>query len=96
MEKSISWGTFKRQKIGIPKPQALLYGSEKVSFIILGDDAFVLKNYMKKPCLQCDLTLKKQIYNYHRKLTCHSCKSIEYFSYMYAFKPWTRFFCNNE
>ena len=52
MEKSISCGTFIRQEIEIPKPQALLYGSEKVSFIILGDDAFVLKNYMKKPCLQ--------------------------------------------
>ena len=32
--------------------------------MILGDDAFALKNYMKKPFPQHNLTMEKRIYNY--------------------------------
>ena len=40
------------------------YRSEKVPFVILGDDVFALKNYMMKPFPQRNLTIEKRIYNY--------------------------------
>ena len=52
------------RKIGLPEPRALPYRLEKIPFVILGDDAFALKNYMKKPFLQHNLTIEKRIYNY--------------------------------
>ena len=37
------------RKIGLPEPRALPYRLEKIPFVILGDDAFALKNYMMTP-----------------------------------------------
>ena len=47
-----------------PEPKALSYRSEKLPFVIVGDDAFALKNYMMKPFPQRNLTTEKRIYNY--------------------------------
>ena len=46
------------------EPRALYYCLEKVLFVIVGDDAFALKNYMMKPFPQRNLTIEKRIYNY--------------------------------
>ena len=39
----------KNREIGLPEPRALPYCLEKIPFVILGDDAFALKNYMMTP-----------------------------------------------
>ena len=46
------------------EPRALPYRLEKIPFVILGNDAFALKNYMMKPFPQGNLTIEKRIYNY--------------------------------
>ena len=52
------------REIVLQEPRALSYCLEKISFVILGDDAFALKNYMTKPFPQRNLTIEKRIYNY--------------------------------
>ena len=52
------------KEIVLPEPRALSYCLEKISFVILGDDACALKNYMTKPFPQHNLTIEKRIYNY--------------------------------
>ena len=47
-----------------PEPRALSYCLEKIPFVIVGDNAFALKNYMMKPFPQRNLTIEKRIYNY--------------------------------
>ena len=47
-----------------PESKPLSYGSEKVPFVIVGDDAFALKSYMMKPYPQRNLTVERRIYNY--------------------------------
>ena len=37
------------REIGLPEPRTLPYRLEKIPFVILGDDAFALKNYMMTP-----------------------------------------------
>ena len=61
------------REIGLPEPRALPYRLEKIPFVILGDDAFALKNYMMKPFPQRNLTIEKRIYNYrHSRARCIS------------------------
>ena len=52
------------RELELPEPRALPYRLEKITFVILGDDAFGLKNYMMKPFPQRNLTIEKRISNY--------------------------------
>ena len=52
------------REIEFPEPKTLPYRSEKLPFVIVGDDAFALKNYMMKPFPQRNLTVERRIYNY--------------------------------
>ena len=61
------------REIGLPEPRALPYRLEKIPFVILGDDAFALKNYKMKLYPQRNLTIEKKIYNYrHSRARCIS------------------------
>ena len=62
--KSSLRGAIENREIELPDPRALPNCLEKIPFVILGDDAFALKNYMMKPFLQRNLTIEKRIYNY--------------------------------
>ena len=48
-------------------PKCLPFGTQKVPYVLTGDDAFTLKPYLIKPCPQSGLTEERRIYNY-----CHS------------------------
>ena len=52
------------REIGLLEPRALPYRLKKLPFVILGEDAFALKNYIIKPFPQRNLTIEKRIYNY--------------------------------
>ena len=61
-------------KMEFPKPRALLYRLEEIPFVIVGDGAFSLKNYMMKPFPQHNLMVEKRIYNLGKDVS-YSCKS---------------------
>ena len=67
-DKSSLHHAIKSGKMEFLEPRALYYCLEKVLFVIVGDDAFALKNYMMKPFPQRNLTIEKRICNY-----LHSC-----------------------
>ena len=62
--KSSQRRAIENREIGLPEPRALPYRLEKIPFVILGDDAFALKNFIVKPFPQRNLTIEKRIYNY--------------------------------
>ena len=49
---------------GISGTKALLYRLEEIPFVIFGDEAFALKNYMMRLFLQRNLAIEKMICNY--------------------------------
>lgn len=59
LKKSIEDGS-----LNLPTPKALPGRDTKVPFVITGDDAFPLKNYLMKPYPLKNLTLEKRIFNY--------------------------------
>ena len=52
--------------LNIPAPTPLPLGYIRIPYVFVGDDAFSLKSYMKKPYLQTNLTPTKRVYNYHQ------------------------------
>ena len=59
LKKSIEDGS-----LNLPSPKALPGRETKIPFVITGDDAFPLKNYLMKPYPLKNLTLEKRIFNY--------------------------------
>ena len=53
-----------KQTLSLPPAQALPGRDIELPFVITGDDAFPLKNYLMKPYLQRNLTVEKRIFNY--------------------------------
>ena len=56
----------KTKMLSIPSSHFLLLAQTEVSFVFLGDDAFVLKPFMMKPYPQQNLTTDKWIYHYRQ------------------------------
>ena len=50
--------------LSLPPPKCLPFGTQKVPYILAGDDAFALKPYLMKPYPQSGLTEDRRIYNY--------------------------------
>lgn len=59
LKKSLEDGT-----LNLPPPKSLSGRNMKIPFVITGDDAFPLKNYLMKPYPQKGLTAEKRIFNY--------------------------------
>ena len=77
------------REIRLPEARALPYRLEKIPCVILGDDAFALKNYMMKPFPQRNLTIEKPTQSsktYLGKHVWYPHKSLESISYNNAFE----------
>lgn len=59
LTKAIEDGT-----VVLPPPKCLPFGVQKLPYVFVGDDAFVLKKHMMKPYPQHGLTEDKRVYNY--------------------------------
>ena len=53
-----------KNTLSLPKPKPLHETRTETAFVCVGDDAFLLTNYMMKPYPQKDLTIDKRIFNY--------------------------------
>ena len=50
--------------LSLPPPKCLPFGTQKVPYVLAGDDAFALKPYLMKPYPQSGLTEDRRTYNY--------------------------------
>jgi len=55
---------FEQKLLKIPKPRALPGSSKKFPFVLVGDEAFPLKDYLVKPYSRDSLQIKEKIANY--------------------------------
>ena len=53
----------KNKDLCLPEAKCLPYGVIKVLHVIVGDDAFALKEYMMKPFSQAGVTVERSVYN---------------------------------
>lgn len=53
-----------KEKLQVPPPDTLPFADQKVPYVIVGDDAFPLKNYLMKPYPGQNLSVEQRIYNY--------------------------------
>ncbi|XP_037802039.1 protein ALP1-like [Penaeus monodon] len=53
-----------KEKLLVPPPDTLPFSDQKVPYVIVGDDAFPLKNYLMKPYPGQNLSVEQRIYNY--------------------------------
>lgn len=51
-------------KLALPSPKPIVENGRPVSYMIVADDAFPLKEYLQKPYSQLGLTKQRRIYNY--------------------------------
>ena len=52
------------QEHSIPIPRCLPRGVQRIPFVLIADDAFVLKTHMMKPYSQQNVTTEERVYNY--------------------------------
>ena len=53
-----------KNTLDIPSAEILPGSTKKLPFVVVGDDAFPLKNYLMKPYSQHHLSREKRIFNY--------------------------------
>ena len=54
----------KKNTLSLPKPKPLHENRKEAQFVCVGDDAFLLTNYMMKPYPENNLTIDNRIFNY--------------------------------
>ena len=52
-----------KQDLSIPNPRYLPRGVQRIPFVLIGDDAFMLSTYMMKSYSQQNLIIERRVYN---------------------------------
>ena len=52
-----------KQELSIPNPRCLPRGVQRIPFVLIGDDAFMVNTYMMKSYSQQNLITKRRVYN---------------------------------
>ncbi|XP_068674609.1 uncharacterized protein [Montipora foliosa] len=58
--------SLENSSLQLPNPRPLPFGKDKVPFVLLGDDAFGMREFLLKPYAQRGLTPDKRIFNYRQ------------------------------
>ena len=58
--------SLENSSLELPNPRPLPFGQDKVPFVLHGDDAFVMREFLLKPYAQRGLTPDKRIFNYRQ------------------------------
>ncbi|XP_066940288.1 uncharacterized protein [Macrobrachium rosenbergii] len=68
-----------QQEANHPQPEALTDqpNGKPVDYFLVGDDAFPLRNYLKKPYPRRGLTMEERIYNYRLSRACRMVENAD-------------------